>query len=58
MDDLVLDNEGAGEATSLPQAWTILVPGCLLIKHDIARDKHLVSAWVVEPVRLGTLYIA
>ena len=54
----MLDDEGVGEAASFPRAWTALVSSCLLVEHDVARDKHLVSAWVVEPVRLGTLRVA
>ena len=58
VDDQVLDDEGAGEASRFPHARTALVPSRLLVEHDITRDKHLVSAWVVEPVCLGTLRIA
>ena len=58
MDDQVLDDEGAGEATRFPRARTALVPSRLLIEHDIVGDKHLVSAWVIEPVCLGTLRVA
>ena len=54
MDDQVLNHEGAGEAASFPRARTILVLGRLLVEHDVARDKHLASAWVVESVCLGT----
>ena len=58
MDDQVLDDEGAGEAASFPRARTALVPSHLLVEHDIARDKYLVSMWVIELVRLGTLHVA
>ena len=58
MDDQVLEYEGVGEATSFLRPRTALVPSRLLIKHDVVRDKHLVFAWVVEPVRLGTLHVA
>ena len=58
MDDQVLNDEGAGEATSFPHARTVPVLSRLLAEHDIARDKYLVSTWVVEPVRLGTLRVA
>ena len=58
MDDKVLNDEGAVEATSFPRARTALVPSRLLIEHYAMRDKNLVFAWVVEPVRLGTLRVA
>ena len=54
----MLYDEGAGEAASFPHARTVLVLSRLLIEHYITRDKYLVSAWVVEPVRLGTLRVA
>ena len=40
------------------RAQTIPVPGRLLVEHDVARDSHLVSAWVVEPVHLVTFLVA
>ena len=58
MDDQVLDDEGAGEAASFPHAKTVLVTSRLLVKHDVARDNHLASAWVIEPIRLGTFRVA
>ena len=58
MDDQVLNDEGTGEAASFPCARTVLVPGLLLVEHDVVRDKHLVFARVIEPVCLGTLRVA
>ena len=58
MDDQVLDDKGAGEAASFPHAQTVLVLSRLFVEYDVARDKYLVSAWVVEPVCLGTLRVA
>ena len=58
MDDQVFDDEGAGEAVSFPRARTIPVLASLLIEHDVARDNHLASVWVVELVRLGTFRVA
>ena len=58
MDDQVLNDEGAGEAASFSRARTVLVPGCLLVEHDITRDNHLASAWVIELVCLGTFRVA
>ena len=53
----MLDDEGAGEAVSFPCVRTVLVPGRLLVEHDVAQDNHLASTWVIEPVRLGTFLI-
>ena len=36
VDDQVLDDEGASEAASFPHARTVLVPGRLLVEHDVA----------------------
>ena len=58
VDDQVLDDESAGEAASFHRAQTVPVPGRLLVEHDVTRDNHLASAWVVEPIRLGTFLVA
>ena len=58
MDDQVLDDEGAGEAASFLRAWTVPILGHLLVKHDVVRDNHLTSVWVIELVRLGTFLVA